>query len=304
MKILLTGANGLLGRRLLNKLTEKNYDVVATVKDASTISQAQNGKAEFHSLDITDGDSVYKLITSVKPNVIIHAAAMTQVDQCELNKIDCWNTNVTATRFIVDAARETKSSIIFISTDFVFDGTNGPYKEDDVPNPVNYYGSSKLAAEKAIMESGLDWCVARTVLVVGKTENGQRQNILSWVKEKLEKKESIKVVDDQVRTPTFVDDLANGILLVLEKNAKGIFHIAGKDTLTPYQVAKATAEFLQLDSNLIERASAITFQQAAPRPAITGFIIEKAKNELGYQPHSFSDVLSQVFSTTTSPQLQ
>ena len=297
MKILVTGANGLLGRSLVRRLLNKNYEVVTTARDASKHGDRTREITQYQSLDITDGDAVYKLITSVKPDVIIHAAAMTQVDQCELNKIDCWNTNVTATRFVVDAARETKSRVIFISTDFVFDGINGPYKEGDIPNPVNYYGSSKLAAEKAIMESGVDWTIVRTILVVGKTEKDQRQNILSWVKEKLEKKENIKVVDDQVRTPTFVDDLAEGILLVIEKNAKGIFHLAGKDTLTPYQIAKATADFLRLDANLIERVNGNTFQQAAPRPPITGFIIEKAKKELGYQPHSFSEILSQVFST-------
>jgi len=296
MKILLTGANGLLGRRLLKKLQEKNYEVVATAKDVSGLLQLQNGNATYHTLDITDGDAVYKLITSTKPNVIIHSAAMTQVDQCELNKIDCWNSNVTATRFIVDAARECGSRIIFLSTDFVFDGTSGPYKEEDTPNPINYYGSSKLAAEKAIMESELSWTIVRTVLVVGKSDGDQRQNIVSWVKEKLEKREKIKVVDDQVRTPTFVDDLAHGIILVLEKNATGIFHIAGKDTLTPFQIATKTAEFLELDSSLIERVDAGSFTQAAPRPPKTGFIIEKAKKDLGYQPRSFNEILAEIFS--------
>ena len=296
MKILLTGANGLLGRRLLKKLQEKNYDVIATAKDVSKLPQLPNRKTEYHSLDITDGDAVSKLITSTKPNVIIHAAAMTQVDQCELNKIDCWNSNVTATRFIVDAARECGSRIIFLSTDFVFDGASGPYKEEDTPDPINYYGSSKLAGEKAIMESGLNWTIVRTVLVVGKSDGDQRQNIISWVKEKLDKGEKIKVVDDQVRTPTFVDDLADGIMLALGKNATGIFHIAGKDTLTPYQIAMRTAEFLELNSSLIERVDASSFTQPAPRPPITGFIIEKAKKDLGYQPRSFNEILTEIFS--------
>jgi dTDP-4-dehydrorhamnose reductase len=284
-----------LGRQLFIKLLERNYDVVATAKDSSRSSQIHNAKAESHSLDITDGDAVNRMINELKPAVIIHAAAMTQVDQCELNKIDCWNTNVTATRFIVDAARECRSRIIFISTDFIFDGVHGPYKEDDLPNPINYYGSSKLAAEKAIMESGVEWAIVRTVLVLGKSEDGQRQNILTWVKEKLEKGEKIKVVDDQVRTPTFVEDLADGIVLVLEKNAKGIFHIAGKDTLTPYEIATLTAEYLQLDSSLIERVDANSFAQAALRPPTTGFLIEKARKSLGYQPHSFKEILSHVF---------
>src|SRR6185295_4518394 len=263
MKILLTGANGLLGRHLVKKLAEKGYEVIATAKGESKINSIGNGKVKFLSLDITDGAAVNKLMNEVKPDVLLHTAAMTQVDECELNKIDCWNTNVTATRFLIDSAKETKSRIIFISTDFVFDGLHGPYKEEDEPNPVNYYGSTKLAAEKAVIQSGLDWAIVRTVLVVGNTADGQRQNILTWVKEKLEKGEKIKVVDDQVRTPTYVEDLADGIILVLEKNKKGIFHIAGKDTLTPYQIASETATYLKLDNKLIERASIKTFSQAA-----------------------------------------
>ena len=295
MEVLVTGANGMLGRRLVRKLVEKNYDVIATAKGPSKFEVNSEKPVEYRSLDITDGPSVNALINEVRPDVIVHTAAMTQVDECELHKIDCWNTNVTATRFILDAAKEIHSRIIFISTDFVFDGLSGPYKEDDEPNPVNYYGSSKLAAEKAVMESGVDWAIVRTVLVVGNTGDGQRQNILTWVKEKLEKGEKIKVVDDQVRTPTYVEDLAEGIILVLEKNKKGIFHIAGKDTLTPYQIANQTADFLKLNSALIEKAGMDNFSQAALRPPTTGFIIDKAKAELNYQPHSFTEILPAVF---------
>ena len=295
MKILLTGANGLLGRHLVKKLAEKGYEVIATAKGESKINSISNDKVKFFSLDITDGAAVNKLMDEVRPDVLLHTAAMTQVDECELNKIDCWNTNVTATRFLIDSAKETKSRIIFISTDFVFDGLHGPYKEEDEPNPVNYYGSTKLAAEKAVIQSGLDWAIVRTVLVVGNTEDGQRQNILTWVKEKLEKGETIKVVDDQVRTPTYVEDLADGIILILEKKSKGIFHIAGKDTLTPYQIAWQTAEFLKLNSKLIEKSDASNFTQAALRPPTTGFKIDKAKKELSYQPHSFSEILKEVF---------
>ena len=295
MKVLVTGANGLLGRHLVKKLVAKGHDVIATAKGESKNNSLSGGNFKFLSLDITDGAAVDKLMNEVRPDVLMHAAAMTQVDECELNKIDCWNTNVTATRFLIDSAKETKTRIIFISTDFVFDGLHGPYKEEDEPNPVNYYGSSKLAAEKAVMQSGLDWAIIRTVLVVGNTQDGQRQNILTWVKEKLEKGETIKVVDDQVRTPTYVEDLADGVMLVLEKGSKGIFHIAGKDTLTPYQIATQTAEFLKLNSKLIERSDASNFTQAALRPPTTGFKIDKAKKELAFSPHSFKDVLSQVF---------
>jgi dTDP-4-dehydrorhamnose reductase len=141
----------------------------------------------------------------------------------------------------------------------------------------------------------LEWAIVRTVLVVGSSADDQRQNILTWVREKLQNGESIKVVDDQVRTPTYVEDLADGIILVLEKNKKGIFHIAGKDTLTPYQMANETASFLKLNMKLIEKVDAGTFTQSAMRPPRTGFIIDKAKKELQYNPHSFKEILPAVF---------
>jgi dTDP-4-dehydrorhamnose reductase len=230
MKILITGTNGLLGWNLVRKLIEKKNKVIASGKGAARHSYEGNQNYQYHELDITNGEEVSRLIATTRPEVIIHAAAMTQVDECELNKIDCWNSNVTATRFIIEAAREINARVIFISAETVFDGQQGPYKEEDERSPVNYYGSTKWAAEKAVMESGLDWAIVKTVLVVGTRTDGQRQNILTWVKDKLEKGESIKMVGDLVHTPTFVEDVADGIMLVVEKNAKGIFQIATKDS--------------------------------------------------------------------------
>jgi dTDP-4-dehydrorhamnose reductase len=295
MKILITGANGLLGQHLIKELLHKPYTIIATSKGESRLPFSENHQYSYHELDVTDGPHVNLFINRIRPDVIIHAAAMTQVDTCELNKIDCWNLNVTATRFLLDAAKETGSKFIFISTDFVFDGLHGPYTEDAQPNPVNYYGSSKWGAEKAVEESGLPWAIIRTVLVTGNTVDGTRHNIVTWVKEKLENGERVRMVDDQYRTPTFIEDLVNGVLLVLEKNATGIFHISGKDTLTPYAIAIETARLLQLDESLIHKAESADFPDAPVRPPSTNFDISKAERELGYQPHSFSEGLRKMF---------
>jgi dTDP-4-dehydrorhamnose reductase len=296
MKVLVTGANGLLGQELISLLLQQNFDVTATSKGPSRLQSIVGKNLIYRDLDITDGLAVENLITECKPDAIIHAAAMTQVDECELNKIDCYNTNVTATRFLIEAAKEVNSKLVYISTDFIFDGSTGPYKEDDEPKPVNYYGSTKLSAETEIMESGLHWCIVRTVLVIG-TAVGTRSNIISWVKEKLSKGEKIKVVNDQFRTPTFTEDLAKGILLVLEKNATGIYHISGKDLLTPYQIALKTAEHFNLDDSLIEQADVTSFTQPAVRPPRTGFYIDKARKDLGYEPLSFEEGLKKFFSS-------
>jgi dTDP-4-dehydrorhamnose reductase len=295
MKVLVTGANGLLGQELTHLLVQKNYEVIATSKGPSRLRMPANSSLTYYDLDITDGLASSKILTEQKPDIVIHAAAMTQVDECELNKIDCYNINVTATRFLIEAAKEINAKLIYVSTDFIFDGLSGPYKEDDEPKPLNYYGSTKLSAETEVIESGLNWSIVRTVLVIGNAQSA-RSNIITWVKSKLEKGEKIKVVDDQFRTPTFTEDLAKGIVLIIEKNASGIFHISGKDLLTPYQIALKTAEHFQLDNSLIEKADATSFSQPALRPPRTGFYVDKARNEIGYEPLSFDEGLKKFFS--------
>jgi dTDP-4-dehydrorhamnose reductase len=294
MKVLVTGANGLLGQELINLLLEKNYEVIATSRGANRLGISGGQHFTYHDLDITDGLASTRILVDQKPDVVIHAAAMTQVDECELNKIDCYNINVTATRFLIEASKEINAKFIYVSTDFIFDGSAGPYKEDDEPKPLNYYGSTKLSAETEVIESGLDWCVVRTVLVIGNAA-ATRSNIISWVKGKLEKGEKIKVVDDQFRTPTYTEDLARGIVLIIEKKAHGIFHISGKDLLTPYQIAIKTAAHFSLDNSLIEKADATSFSQPAVRPPRTGFYIDKARKQLGYEPLSFEEGLKKFF---------
>jgi dTDP-4-dehydrorhamnose reductase len=295
MKILVTGSNGLLGQHLVKLLCETNlYDVVATGKGECRFPLQAFSQCNYFALDITDGIAVNDFLLKHKPNIIIHAAAITQPDPCELNPVECWNVNVTAARFLVSAAESIAAKFIYISTDFIFDGTSGPYKETDIPNPVNYYGSSKLTAEKAVMESRLQWAIVRTVLVYGNILAGNRSNIISWVKENLQNNKPIQVVGDQWRTPTYVEDLAKGILLVVEKNVNGIYHISGEEGMSPYDMAIAVADYLHLDKSLMTEVNADTFAQPAQRPLKTGFIIGKAKKELGYQPLHFKTALKKM----------
>ena len=295
MKVLITGANGLLGQHLVKLLIDCSaFEVVATGKGPSRLPFDSSHLFTYVSLDITDGVEVNSLVTSYQPSIIIHTAAITQVDECEQNPVNCWNTNVSATRFLLGAAETIGAFFIYISTDFVFDGKAGPYVESDIPGPVNYYGSSKLGAEKSVMEAKLPWCIIRTVLVYGNMLVGNRNNMVSWVQNNLAQGKAIQVVSDQWRTPTYVEDLAKGILLAIENKAKGIYHISGEDLLTPYNMAMATADHLGLDKNLIEKVDASLFVQPAKRPAKTGLIIEKAKIELGFSPLSFKDGLKKM----------
>ncbi|WP_336514688.1 NAD(P)-dependent oxidoreductase [Pollutibacter soli] len=302
-KILVTGANGLLGSSLVPLLVWRGFDVVATGRGENRVLDPQlirSGNIQYVPLDLLDGVDIEKKIISMAPDQIVHAGAQTQVDFCEQNPVECWNTNVTATRFIISAAEKVNAGLVYVSTDFVFSGEKGMYREEDDPGPVNYYGSSKLAAEKSVMGSCLNWSIARTVLVYGNSKLSHRTNILTWVRDELTRGKSIKVVNDQVRTPTFVNDLAEGICLMIEKNASGIFHLSGKDVLTPYEMAIAAAEYFSLDTSLITPVDASTFSQPAKRPLKTGFNIDKAKRELGYSPTAFSLAISKAFNVLRS----
>ena len=292
MKILVTGANGLLGQKL-TKLLDLNTEVQAIATARKPIGYALT-KSEFRMLDIMDQSETYKVITEYKPDVVINTAAMTNVDQCETEQEACWKANVTGVENLVEACAKVNAFLVHVSTDFIFDGTFGPLDETAIPKPVNYYGESKLAGEKVVMNSKLDWAILRTVLVYGITDDMSRSNIVLWVKKNLEEGKTINVVDDQWRTPTLAEDLAMGCYLAATKKAKGMFHISGEMMMTPYDIAIETADFFGLDKSLINKTDSSKFKQTAARPLKTGFIIEKAKRELGYTPHSFREGLEVI----------
>jgi dTDP-4-dehydrorhamnose reductase len=288
MRILVTGANGLLGQKLVELISTKNNYLIATAK-SKLVNDLPCG--EYHSLDITNRSEVEKVVRTSKPDVIINTAAMTQVDQCETEQEKCWLNNVTAVENLVHACEQTKKHLVQVSTDFIFDGTNGPLDETAKPNPISFYGKSKLAAEVAVQKSNTDWAILRTVLVYGVTNDMSRSNIVLWVKKSLEEGKTINVVNDQWRTATLAEDLAQGCYLAATKKVKGIYNISGDEMMTPYDIAIKTADFFGLDKSLIKQTDSTQFKQPAARPPKTGFIIDKAKRELGYQPHGFIEGL-------------
>jgi dTDP-4-dehydrorhamnose reductase len=182
-----------------------------------------------------------------------------------------------------------------LSTDFIFNGTEALLSEEAQPDPISHYGASKLAAEQAVQRTaGLRWAIARTVLVYGTTLAGGRSNLVLWVYNSLRNQQKIKVVADQWRTPTLAEDLAQGCWLLAQQSARGIFHVSGRELLTPYQMAHQVAAVFQLDATLLEQVDSQTFTQPARRPPRTGFRIDKAEQELGYQPHTFAEGLALV----------
>jgi dTDP-4-dehydrorhamnose reductase len=294
MRILVTGANGLLGQKLVSRLMQDPaVEVVATARKPFALFMP---RGFFATLDIGDATQTKETLLRYRPDVVINTAAMTQVDQCETDREACWRANVDSMTYLVAGCEAVGAHLIHVSTDFVFDGTHGPLDESAQPAPVNFYGESKLAGEKIVQESQIKWAILRTVLVYGITADMSRTNIVLWVKNSLQAGKKIQVVNDQWRTPTLAEDLAQGCHLAAIKKATGIYHISGEEMMTPYDIAIATARFFKLDAGLIEATDSTRFTQPAKRPMKTGFIIGKAKRELGYRPHTFAQGLAVVAS--------
>lgn len=288
-KILITGANGLLGQKLVELLASMpEVSCIATGRGVNRLGDVGHAYA-YYPMDITSREDVHRVIGAIRPHVVIHGAAMTNVDQCETEQEGCRAQNIEAVRYITEACEKTDTFLLHLSTDFVFDGTTGPLTEDAVPNPISYYGWSKLEAEKIVRASKLRWAIARTVLVFGVVKNMSRSNIILWVKSSLESGKTIQVVDDQWRTPTLAEDLANGCMLIAMQEKEGVFNISGFEMLTPYDMAMQTAEYFKLDKSFIVKSDSTRFTQPAKRPPRTGFIIDKARKELGYSPRSFKE---------------
>jgi dTDP-4-dehydrorhamnose reductase len=288
-KILITGANGLLGQKLVEQLVAVgNVEVIATGRGPCRLT---GSGYRYQVLDIENEQEVSEVVTALRPDVVIHGAAMTHVDECEKNQDGCYRANVLATQYLVAAAEKVEAHFIFVSTDFIFSGEDGhnPYTEEAAPDPVNYYGQTKLDGEELLKQSTLKWAIARTVLVYGLANDLSRSNIILWVKSSLEAGKLIQVVDDQERTPTLAEDLAAGCILIAEQRATGIFNISGAELLTPYQMAMETADYFGLDKSLINRTDSTLFTQPAKRPMKTGFIIDKAVKELGFKPKTFRE---------------
>lgn len=292
-RILVTGSNGLLGQKIIyGYKTNPNFELIATARGQNRMLDASG--YSYREMDITNRDSVFQVLAEEKPEVVINTAAMTNVDACEQDHEGCDLLNVTAVQYLADACNALNIHLIHISTDFIFDGVDGPYREDDKPNPLSYYGHSKLKSEEIVKKCTCPWSIIRTVLVIGITEGMSRSNIVLWAKGALEKGQTINVVNDQFRTPTLAEDLALGCMLIADKGAIGIYNISGKDFMSIYELVQHVAEYWDLDKSLIKSSTSEKLGQPANRPPITGFQLKKAMDELGYNPHSFKEALALI----------
>jgi dTDP-4-dehydrorhamnose reductase len=287
-KILITGANGFLGQHLILHLHNRQYNVVATSKGPARLPPSP---IVYFPAELTNLAEVVSLMQTIKPDVVVHTAALSKPDVCEANRANCLAINVEATQNLL---RQKPARFIYVSTDFIF-GENGPHSEEAKADPLNFYGQSKWLAEQEVRHSGIEYAIMRPAFIYGKVWPGLRPTFLQWVKNSLETGKRIKVVSDQLRTPTFVNDLCRGIEMMISRQVTGDFHLAGRDVISPYDMAATTAEVLGLDFSLIENVTSASFPEPVRRSKRSGLTIAKAEAELGYQPVSFAEGVRQTF---------
>ncbi|MGA9119184.1 MAG: dTDP-4-dehydrorhamnose reductase [Bacteroidota bacterium] len=278
-RFMIIGSNGLLGQKVAELcIRGSNHQLMlCSVEPTSLITLPD---VPYTMVDMTVKKEVKDVIASFEPNVIINCAAMTNVDACERERELAWKVNVVGVENIIEGAKRNRASIVHISSDYVFDGKNGPYEENDRPEPISYYGKTKLAGENALRTSGLDYFIARTMVLYGYSP-GVKLNFALWLIQSLDAGTRVKVVDDQLGNPTLVDDLAYGLLRGVEIGKSGIFNIAGREIVSRYEFAVRLAKKFSLDAELISPVKTADLNQPAPRPLKSGLITLKAESELG-----------------------
>jgi dTDP-4-dehydrorhamnose reductase len=283
-RVLICGSNGLFGQRLAMILGhETEYEVLNTSHHRQFVLDRH--LFDYTQLDITNKSDVKSLVTSFRPDIVVNAAAMTNVDACETQRELAWKVNVVGVENLVEVARRIDCLLIHLSTDYVFDGKNGPYKETDRVNPINYYGKTKLAGENVILAGGISSAILRAIVIYGAGIN-VKNNFALWVINSLREGKTIRCVDDQIGNPTHVSDLAASVVKVIEQERSGLYHIGGADAVSRNEFAVKAAEVFGLNSSLIQRTTSIDLHQTAPRPMVTTLVTMKAQEDLDFHPMS------------------
>ena len=281
MKIMILGANGFTGRRILKRLSFKHQVLACSLHPDILPEEGY----DFHILDMQNVDATDALLNNFRPDVIINASAMSVVDYCEQHPEEAYALNVTAVKHLAEYSQSNSCRLIHLSTDFVFDGTaTEAYTETDTTNPINYYGKTKQWSEEVIEQACTNYAIARIEVVYGKPFNGQHGNIVHLVKTRLQNGQSIRVVSDQFRSPTWVEDIARAIESLLSDKYQGIYHICGGETMSVADIAYRVAKHFGLDTSLIQPVTTEEMSEATPRPLFSPMNTEKALKEFGYQP--------------------
>ena len=288
MKLLVTGASGLLGTRICQLATKQNHEVY------SAHSQHRPQFGIPIKLDITDGAALRQVFDKTKLDVVVHSAALSDVDKCEKEKDLAWKINAESASNIAQLCHKHSCFFVYISTDYVFNGEKGNYKETERTAPINHYGLTKLKGEEEVQKSGAEYCIARASVIYGSNPAAGKVNFALWLLEKLRKKEEAKTVIDQWNSPTFNTNLAEMVLEILERRITGTFHLAGATRLSRYELAQNIAETFNLDKNCLLPTSSKEMQWLAQRPKDSSLNVDKAKQTLKNKPLQISEALSKL----------
>jgi dTDP-4-dehydrorhamnose reductase len=275
-KILIIGATGLLGSRLM-EIGKGNYEMHGTY-----LREKPKGSS-LHKMDVTKREEAFLVLEEVKPDCVVDTAAITAVDYCETHPEEAWLVNVDGTKNVAEACKRAGAKMMFLSTDYVFDGRKLGYSEKDKPRPLNYYAKTKLISEHVLDALDVNYIVARTAVLYGIGGSG-KESFVAWVIDKLKKKEKIRIVSDQHNNPTYADNLAEILLALYRKDANGLFHVTGADCLSRYEFAMRIADTFGLDGRLISSVTTPELNQIAPRPEKVLMVTNKVERVTGMKP--------------------
>lgn len=287
MKILITGASGLLGQQVVQEAIEKGHETYSVYREHATIPGTPI------KLDLVRFEELSKLLSKQKPEVVIHTAAYTDVDGCETNRELAWKINAEVTKHLAIESSRLNYHLIHVSTDYVFDGEKGLYTEEDKPNPINYYGYTKLKAEELLKENTTNWCIARPSVIYG-WGSKHKQNFATWLLNNLNQGKEVKVLTDQQISPTLNTNLAAMLLEIAEGKIVGTFHTAGATRTSRHEFALKLAETFSLPRNLIKPITMNEIQWKAKRPKDSSLEVTKTKALLKHKPLRLEDAFEQM----------
>lgn len=288
MRVFIVGASGFIGRIMFEYLSREHETY------GSFYSNSVGGLIH---LDMTDQKEVKEILTSLKPDVIIHPAANPNVEYCEAHPKETWQVNVEGSRNLIEIARDIGAKFVYFSSDYVFDGTNGPYSEDDVPNPINEYGLQKLAVEKLIKNSLENYLIIRITIVYGWERRGK--NFVMGLIQNLKNGVSMNIPFDQIGSPTYVNNMVQVVKELIESDKIGIYHVAGTDLMDRYTFAENVAEIFELDENLLIPVTTNQLGRIAKRPLKAGMKIDKVQKDVSIRVMNVREGLKNMKNTKT-----
>lgn len=291
MRVFITGSTGLLGTALLHN-KPKGVIVGGSVNKNRYLPNVP--KVTYEHMDITKPRVVKRVLTSFQPDVIIHTAGIGNVDYCEQHQDEAWEVNVQGTRNIAKVAKQLGATVLFTSTNSVFNGMNPPYHEESEPDPLEYYGKTKVQTEQDLQDMGVDHILVRLITMYGWNNPYERQNPVTWAIDKLKQNQELKMVTDVHNNFLKVESAAESIWKAVTAQRRGKFHLAGADIHNRYQLVRQVAKVFDLNHKLVSPVTLDYFPSHAPRPKNTQFKIHKMKKVLGVVPIKLNEGLTHM----------